>query len=462
MTQSLPIDFVRHMEELLGAEFDAFIGAMGEPAHAGIRANRLKITPAELLRLIGKDLEAVPWCADGFYLPNGLRAGKSPLYHAGLYYIQEPSAMSAAQALGVRPGERVLDLCAAPGGKSTQIAGMLEGEGLLVCNDVSRSRLKALVKNLDLAGVRNAVVTCEDPRKLARVFPAFFDKVLIDAPCSGEGMFRKDRDVLKAYSAQKAGLFANTSRELLENTALMLTPGGRILFSTCTFNKTENEDAVDGFLESNRDFRPMDIRIEGGEGFAGGYGERGSSYKRLFPYRIRGEGHFLALIERAAESGLDAAAALPGTSASFKRATRGQRDTFRGFAEVALKAGWLEDAELYAMGDTLYVLPQGIPNLDGIRLVKTGLRLGDARQTRFEPSQALAMALTRHEAQRVVDLPHTSAEVVKYLKGETLELPLGCQDGWTLVCTEGHPLGWGKALGGILKNKYNRNWLIVS
>ncbi|MCL2852106.1 MAG: RsmB/NOP family class I SAM-dependent RNA methyltransferase [Defluviitaleaceae bacterium] len=456
----LPIEYLQHMEELLGGEFGAYLRAMDEPSHAGIRTNRLKITPGELSRLIEKEPEGVPWCADGFYMPDGFRAGKSALYHAGLYYIQEPSAMSAAQALGVSPGERVLDLCAAPGGKSTQLAGALGGEGLLICNDVSRSRLKALVKNLELAGVRNAVVTCEEPRKLARAFPGFFDKILIDAPCSGEGMFRKDRDVLKAYSAQRIEFFARTSRDLLESAALMLSPGGRILFSTCTFNKTENEDSVDGFLASNRDFSPAEIRLKGDDGFAKGFGGNGENYRRLFPHRVHGEGHFLAVLEKRGNSSQNENNVSVSMPKSLKRAARSQQAVFRDFAAYALRDDFLIDAELYVMGDTLYTLPPGLPNLDGIRLVKTGLRLGELRQSRFEPSQALAMALTCRDVKQVADFPHTSAEVVKYLKGETLEMAPGSQDGWALVCTEGYPLGWGKVLRGILKNKYNRNWLM--
>ena len=444
------------MEELLGDEYAAFADAIGEPSHAGIRANRLKITPSELSRLVGQHPPNVPWCSDGLYMPPEFRAGKSPLYHAGLYYIQEPSAMSAAQALGALPGDNVLDLCAAPGGKSTQLAGALGGEGLLVCNDVSRSRLKALVKNLELAGVTNSVVTCEEPRRLTRAFSGYFDKILIDAPCSGEGMFRKDKDVLKAYSQQKISVFAHTSRELLDSAAMMLKPGGRILFSTCTFNKTENEDAVDGFLEANKDFSAVDIRLEGSEGFARGFGCNGANYRRLFPHKVRGEGHFLALIEK---SGLSYPA-VTDTTASLSKAARNVSTAFRDFTLNALCAEFLLNCEPHAMGDTLYKLPPGVPNLDGIRLVKTGLRLGEIRGSRFEPSQALAMALTSQQAKHVVDLDHTSTQVVKYLKGETLELDTSHSDGWNLVCTGGYPLGWGKVSGGILKNKYNRNWLM--
>ncbi|MCL2618389.1 MAG: RsmB/NOP family class I SAM-dependent RNA methyltransferase [Defluviitaleaceae bacterium] len=453
----LPIEFTDNMRSQLGGEFDAFLAAMGDEPQAGLRANRLKISPGEPEGLLGRELTPVPWCAEGFYMPPGFRAGKSPLYHAGLYYIQEPSAMSAAAALDPRPGERVLDLCAAPGGKSTQLAGMMGGAGLLVCNDISRSRLKALVKNLELAGVANAVVTCEEPQKLAGAFPNFFDKILLDAPCSGEGMFRKDADVRKAWSAEKPGQFAAISRGLLDAAARMLAPGGRILFSTCTFNCAENEDSVDGFLAAHADFFAARIELGGAEAFAPGYGTNGAYYRRLFPHKLRGEGHFLALLEKEAGGGERAACR---ASASLKPAANAQRAVFAAFARETLAPGLFADAQLYAMGDTLFTLPADMPNLDGIRVVKTGLRLGETHKNRFEPSQALAMALTRRDVIRTADFPRTSPEAAKYLKGETLSLPQGSADGMTLVCTQGHPLGWGKALGGTLKNKYMRAWLM--
>ena len=445
-----------NMRELLGSEWDTFAAAMGETPHAALRANRLKITPEALSGLLGQELDGVPWCRDGFYLPEGFRAGKSPLYHAGLYYIQEPSAMSAAEALGVQTGERVLDLCAAPGGKSTQLAGKLLGEGLLVCNDISRSRLKALVKNLELAGVTNALVTCEEPHKLAAAFPAFFDKILIDAPCSGEGMFRKDKDVLKAYSPQKPSYFANIAQNILQSAASMLAPNGRILFSTCTFNKLENEDAIEAFLANNPNFSSIPITMHGSDNFSKGFGDIGSNVRRLFPHKVQGEGHFLALLQKDKQADGEQ---LPSFAQSFKKPSRNQLEVFHEFAADTLNRQF-DDDTLFIMGDTLYTLPNGLPNLDGIRLVKTGLRLGEFKQARFEPSQALALALTQQDAKQSVSFSHTSNEVVKYLKGDTLDVSSDQPNGWTLVCTEGYPLGWGKTLKGTLKNKYNRNWLM--
>jgi len=444
------------MRELLGIEWDAFANAMSETSHAAIRANRLKITPEQLSKLIGQELEDVPWCKDGFYTPDDFRAGKSPLYHAGLYYIQEPSAMSAAEALGVEPDDRVLDLCAAPGGKSTQLASKLQGSGLLVCNDISRSRLKALVKNLELAGVTNALVTCEEPRKLTTAFPAFFDKILIDAPCSGEGMFRKDKDVFKAYTPQKPSYFAQIAQDILQNATSMLAPGGRILFSTCTFNQLENENTIEQFLENNQNFSTIPIIIDGSNDFSVGFGKVGENVRRLFPHKVRGEGHFLALLQKDNQPGSNTDSSY---TPSFKKPSRNQLEVFYEFAADTLTYKF-DDDTLFVMGDTLYTMPHGLPNLDGVRLVKTGLRLGEFKQTRFEPSQALALTLTQNDAKRSINFPHTSNEVIKYLKGDTLELTNGNPSGWTLVCTEGYPLGWSKVIGGTLKNKYNRNWLM--
>jgi len=296
------------MEELLPVgEFEAFCKTYEEPTVRGLRFNKLKTEtdsrgrrprrPADMETCEFWDVEGgIPWCSDGTLYPETERPAKSIAYHAGLFYIQEPSAMCPVEVLQPRPGHRVLDLCAAPGGKSSQIAGYLQGSGLLVANDASPSRSRALVNNLERMGVTNAVITTELPKKLADRFPQFFDRILIDAPCSGEGMFRRDADAVKAYTANKPAACVAMQQEILRFAAKMLKPGGRLVYSTCTFNTQENEDMICGFLEGHSDFAIVPIDHET-LGISLGLKDLPQA-GRIFPHRAKGEGHFVALLER--------------------------------------------------------------------------------------------------------------------------------------------------------------------
>lgn len=278
---NIPEAFAARMKSLLSEEeYRAFIASYMEPRRQGLRVNRLKLSPDTLLARVDWPLSPVPWTEDGFYYPENLRPAKHPYYHAGLYYIQEPSAMSPASVLDVHPGERVLDLCAAPGGKTTQLAASLQGEGILVTNDNNPNRVKALVKNVELYGIRNAVVTNETPDKLAVVFPEYFDKILVDAPCSGEGMFRKEPDMMKSWSETAIEACCGMQRSILMDAARMLRPGGRLLYSTCTFAPEENEQMIAEFLDRHPDFSVVPVYMH--EGW-----EKGRPDGREVPFLMR-------------------------------------------------------------------------------------------------------------------------------------------------------------------------------
>lgn len=259
MAVQLPSIFAERMKSLLGDEFEQFMKSYEQSPHAGLRVNTLKISLEQFKEIAPFDMRPIPWCGTGFYVPHGVKPGLHPYYHAGLYYIQEPSAMAPVELLNVKPGERVLDLCAAPGGKTTQIAAKLQGKGVLVTNDIHAERTKALAKNVELYGVRNAVVLNESPERIASAFPHYFDKVLIDAPCSGEGMFRKDEDMVKSWENHSVEKCVLMQRDILETAAKLLAPGGTIVYSTCTFAPEENEAMIAEFLNINPDFVVNDI-----------------------------------------------------------------------------------------------------------------------------------------------------------------------------------------------------------
>lgn len=318
MAVQLPSIFAERMKNLLGDEFEQFMKSYEQSPHAGLRVNTLKISMEQFDELAPFDLRPIPWCGTGFYVPHGVKPGLHPYYHAGLYYIQEPSAMAPVELLDVQPGDHVLDLCAAPGGKSTQIAAKLQGKGVLVTNDIHSERTKALAKNVELYGVRNAVVLNESPERIAGAFPHYFNKVLIDAPCSGEGMFRKDEDMVKSWEHHSVEKCVLMQRDILETAAKLLAPGGTIVYSTCTFAPEENEAMIAEFLNLNPDFTVHDIPET--VGFAPGRPDwvrqmlpetaertgaildqtRGTA--RLWPHLLEGEGHYVAVLQHRPET----------------------------------------------------------------------------------------------------------------------------------------------------------------
>ena len=296
----LPECYIEKMRQLLGEEFPAYMESFEKPSVNGLRVNTGKVAAERLADLLPYELEEVPWIGNGFYYPSGDRLSKDVYYYAGLYYLQEPSAMTPASLLPVEPGDLVLDVCAAPGGKSTELGVKLKGRGMLVSNDISNSRAKALLKNLELFGIPNICVTSETPEKLAGVFPEFFDKILVDAPCSGEGMFRRDKDMVKSWQEKGPEYYCEIQKEIVEQAVSMLKPGGYLLYSTCTFDREEDEEIIEEALSRHPELELVKLPLF--EGAVDGFGLSGCI--RLFPHRIKGEGHFIALLHKK-ETGLN-------------------------------------------------------------------------------------------------------------------------------------------------------------
>lgn len=439
---NLPSDFMERMKNMLGEEFDDFISTYDEERAYGLRYNPLKIQREDFENIVDVIEERVPWAEEGYYYNPEKQPGKSPLHEAGAYYIQEPSAMSAAELLTVEPGEIVCDLCAAPGGKSTQIAGKMMGRGLLVTNEYYSSRAKILSQNIERMGVRNAVVLNESTEHMADIFGNFFDKVLVDAPCSGEGMFRKEEIARTEWSLENVENCTKRQAEILDNAAVMVKPGGVLVYSTCTFSKEENEDTVKSFLKRHPDYyidRPehFDRLIEVGfEEYNGMY--------RLWPHKLHGEGHFAVRFKKSTDEQEDGLQ----KKRKYVKSTAKKQDLMY-FEEFAGKYLNVELKGEYVMfGDNIYLVPKYMVELKGLKVERAGLKLGCNKKNRFEPDHALALALNPLDVKQVTDL----SEPEKYLRGETVE----CQydSGWTLVTVNNVSIGWGKAQNGVLKNHY--------
>lgn len=458
---NLPIAFEEKMRHLLGEEFDAYMKCYEEPRYYGLRVNTQKISVEEFVKICPFEITPIPWIENGFYYDGEqISPAKHPYYFAGLYYLQEPSAMTPANRLPVEPGERVLDVCAAPGGKATELGAKLKGQGVLVANDISSSRAKGLLKNLEVFGIGNMLVLSEEPGKLEEYFPEYFDKILIDAPCSGEGMFRKDKKMVKAWEEHGPAFFAKLQRSIITQAARMLRSGGMMLYSTCTFDAEENEGTIEYLLEQYPEFEILEMKPY--EGFASGRPEMMKQSDpnmektvRIFPHKMKGEGHFLALLRKGEAS---------GQKTNFS--SKGVKKIPEELAEFFTDISWeLEPERLDIHGERVYYMPKNLPDLKGIRFLRSGLLLGELKKKRFEPSQALAMNLRKEEYQKTLSFSVEDERIQRYLKGETIEvddLVSSKAKGWYLVCVDGFPLGWGKLAGGTLKNKYLPGWRNVS
>ncbi|MCM1025040.1 MAG: RsmF rRNA methyltransferase first C-terminal domain-containing protein [Roseburia sp.] len=550
------------MRQMLGDEYDAFRKALEEEPYQALRLNALKkndlgrsaaeiygmrndagkgVTEARGARNNGEknaaaryggesgsaaqtcfgSLTSVPWAEDGYYYGAEDRPGRHPCHEAGIYYIQEPSAMLPASLLQVQPGERVLDLCAAPGGKSTQLAAKMDGKGFLLCNEIHPGRARILSENVERMGIRNACVTNETPERLAEYLPGFFQKVLVDAPCSGEGMFRKNEAACGEWSPENVRLCAKRQDGILDQAAKLLAPGGRLVYSTCTFSEEENERCIDRFLARHPEFHAAELPLTE-LGLSGCQGGREGTI-RLWPHKIKGEGHFAAALEKegrlpgsggremahASGSGGTGATHGPGSGGremahasgsggtgathgprsggremahDFDRDRTGmtcvsgngrkglQRTHIPGEKEVPRSelgeylrfcrenlrkepgASW--GGYYIRFGDHLYLAPEEMPGLKGLKVLRPGLHLGELKKNRFEPSHALALAFSPREAAHVWNLRPEDATTALYLNGGTF--PALGEKGWYLICVDSFSLGWGKLAGGVMKNHYPR------
>ncbi|WP_274365438.1 RsmF rRNA methyltransferase first C-terminal domain-containing protein [Paenibacillus thermotolerans] len=461
----LPAAFERRMRDMLGnEEAEALFATYTEGKAQGLRVNPLKVPDAgQLAGMVPFRLTPVPWCATGFYYDSADAPGKHPYHAAGVYYIQEPSAMYAAESLGAQPGERVLDLCAAPGGKTTHIGGAMGGRGLLVANEYEPKRAKALSENVERLGLTNAVVLNETPERLASVFPGFFDRVMVDAPCSGEGMFRKDPDAIAHWSEAHVLACARLQAGILDAAYAMLREGGVLAYSTCTFSPEENERSIAAFLQRHPDVTVLPLPLE--HGVAGGVPAWASppqdsaaraalsATARLWPHRLRGEGHYVALLRKGAET-----PAWRGRVGAGAFAGKQQLALYREFEKKALNVtlGGGEGGGTFALlGTQLYLLPEGTPDLSGLRVVRSGLHLGELKKDRFEPNHALALALPAESFAHRIEVGGADDRLANaYLRGETFPGESGGDRGWLAVTYDGFPLGWGKESKGTVKNFY--------
>ena len=456
---NLPEDYQSKMQEMLGDEYPQYLDSFNYSYGQTLRVNQLKEEPADFIRrflLSGQ----VSWCDTGFYYEGEDRLSAHPYYYGGVYYLQEPSAMAPAAFLPVEPGDKVLDLCAAPGGKSTALAAKLQGQGFLLSNDISASRCKPLLKNMEMAGVMNSVVTCEAPEKLAGRFAEYFDKVLVDAPCSGEGMFRREPSMVKSWSLEEVERYAALQREILYSAAKMVKPGGYLLYSTCTFAKEEDEQTIEHFLENHEDFSLQDLPIcegieEGRPEWSISGREDIKKCRRFLPHKVKGEGHFAALFKRDRQEieALDRKQIAQEAVAAQEKIPAAMEEFM---CDITRWEEWKK--QLLFIKERAFLLPESCPQLRGLRVVRSGLYLGECLKKRFEPSQALAMALKPSEYKRSISFSAEDIRVDKYLRGETIDIDDIDKKGWTLFCVDGFPLGWGKCNRGRLKNKYNPNW----
>ena len=457
----LPEAFLERMKRQLGDEYESYLDSLNRSRAVALRFNPLKGEIPQL-PFVG---QPVPWEPMGYYYAPDARPGLHVFHEAGVYYLQEASAMAPVALLDPQPGERVCDLCAAPGGKTTQIAGRMMGRGFLLCNEINPKRAKILSRNIERMAVSNALVTNEHPATLAQRFAGFFDRVLVDAPCSGEGMFRKEEALARDWTPEKSEELSRIQKQLCLNAADMLQPGGQMLYSTCTFAPCEDEQIISWLLRERPELSL--ISMEDYEGFSTGNPEWGDGNPqlkkcvRIFPHKMQGEGHFLALLQKEGTAGPSA-----GTSKTSRLAADVRKYMEEFFREIGLKT--LDGQEfdwnrVEVRADKVYYLPSVSCNFRGLTFIRNGLYLGDLKKNRFEPAQPLALAFRKNEAEAVISLSVDDPRLERYLKGETLTIEpeeAAHSKGWHLLCVEGYPLGFGKLVNGTLKNKYPAGWRV--
>ena len=421
----LPQEFLERMKHQLGDQYPAFLESLERPRAVALRFDPTKKRPQ--LSFAG---EPVPWEPEGFYYDPQYRPGLHPYHEAGVYYLQEASAMAPVQLLDPQPGERICDLCAAPGGKSTQIAGRLRGEGFLLCNEIEPKRARILSRNIERMGIANALVTNEHPQRLADRLAGYFDRVLIDAPCSGEGMFRKEEAAVTDWSMETVAMCARRQGEILHSGAQLVRPGGRLVYSTCTFAPAEDEEAVLAFLDTHPEFS-----LEAAE--APWFDAVAPGMYRMWPHKLLGEGHFAAVLRRAGEE------ELPDAPRESEKVPP-EWQQFAKTLSIDLPKG-----NFLTFGQSLYLAPAEMPSIKGLKVVRPGLELGQALKNRFEPAHALALWLK--ECGNTYDLSSEGSEIRDYLHGEVIPAE---KTGWCLVTVDGYSMGWGKGDGRVLKNHY--------
>lgn len=478
-----PEQFKIRMQKMLQDEYEEFENSFDGNRYHALRINPLKAERDKVMEsmktVYGEEIsfEKVPWSENGYYYDRKMQPGKHPYHEAGVYYIQEPSAMAPVTLLDPQPGERILDLCAAPGGKSTQIAAAMKGKGILICNEIHPARAKILSENVERMGIRNAIVTNETPDRLEERFAGYFDRILVDAPCSGEGMFRKNEEATEEWSPENVQMCADRQDDVIESAYQMLRPGGILCYSTCTFAPAENEGTISRLLARHEDMSICEIPEEQyDKGFQPGRPEWSEKQVegiektiRLWPHRLKGEGHYAAVLKKTGGFGPaenDDGKVLAEEIGRTVRKNRGQMKKqtekksavkkngeaadFPEFAAAVLKTELT--GTMHWFGDQLYLAPEGMPPLHGLKVLRPGLHLGTDKKGRFEPSHALALALKPDEVVNSFSVDSKTREATAWLNGETFAAE--GEKGWYLICVDGFSIGWGKLAGGVMKNHY--------
>jgi NOL1/NOP2/sun family putative RNA methylase len=438
----LPKKFLENMHIMLDKDFEKFLESYDKESFSGLRVNTLKISVEEFLNIFPFQLTPIKGVENGFYFNKSDSVTKHPYYHAGLFYVQEPSAMIPGTLVKIQDESIVLDLCAAPGGKTTQVATKMNNKGLIVSNDISAGRIKALIKNIEIFGIKNILVVNENHLKLSKATRGIFDKILVDAPCSGEGMFRKNKNLAKDWKYEDIDKYKEIQSDILENIKESLTQGGEIIYSTCTFNRKENEEQIKNFIMNNNEFSQIQLQKDGEY-------EVNDGFLRVWPHKNKGEGHFAAKI--------------------FKSGNITQENKRKKISKTTPPKCFLEfqkeflnisiEGEFKIIDKRLYLLPYIPFDTSKLRIARSGWFLGEMKGEKFIPSQAFAMGIKMEDFKNTINLDSNSIEVVKYLKGETLTIE--GKKGYNIVCVDGYPLGFGIIEKNKLKNKYSSSWRLI-
>ena len=504
MKTQLPIEYTNRMRELLGDEYDDFIKSYEDDNYHGLRFNMLKLksefckdghmsgtidfTRAYSQMAKQSELRRIPWCETGYYYDEDSRPGRHPYHAAGVYYIQEPSAMIVGELASKVIEEygdselHVLDLCAAPGGKTSHLASAMMGHGVLWANEIVPNRAKILSQNVERMGICNCIVSSEPPQKLVDSLGTFFNLIVVDTPCSGEGMFRRDQIAIDEWTPENVRMCAERGQEILDCADRMLRMGGTLIYSTCTFAPDEDERAIENFIANHPQYRVCRVMLtptSGSNVDADGWPDKArpewssdgdlalADTYRLWPHHLHGEGHYVAVLSKGdSETMADSYSGKSGrVSGNGKSAVDTAIKLYHEFEKKSLNVSL--NGEFMLFGDNLYLLPTGVPSLKGMKIERPGLHLGTVKKDRFEPSHALALAIAGDEAKSVIELSSDEIWIEKYLKGEsvnysdsscpidgTVVCDMSGINGWTLVTVDGYSIGWGKASNGILKNHY--------
>ncbi|WP_333589104.1 RsmB/NOP family class I SAM-dependent RNA methyltransferase [Ligilactobacillus acidipiscis] len=447
----LPQEFVDKYRNLLGEESDAFFTSFDQPSEKGFRINPLKSDPQKIQYALNKPVEYTKY---GYY---GSVSGKSLEHQSGYVYSQDLSAMYVAENVSVAPKARILDLCAAPGGKSTQVASLMNNQGLLVSNEINHARAKILAENVERIGAKNVIVLNESPARLAEVFQDYFDQILVDAPCSGEGMFRKDHQAVSYWNKDYPQQCAGRQKEILTSAYQMLAPGGSIIYSTCTFAPEEDEQVVEWLLEQYPALQIQPIKKypgmdDGRPEFADSNSDL-SDAVRLWPHHFKGDGHFIAKLTdtRPKKAAVSVKKVKKKRMNQRQSLTKEQLALWEDFSAVLTDGFHFSLADLRCYGDHLYFYQHSWPDISHLKFMRPGLLLGQFKKKRFEPAYTLALALQPQDCSQILEVSHD--DWAKYVHGETiLAGGSSLRNGWKLLVCEGKPFAFGKLVNGTVKN----------